>query len=87
MRASTGNTGHMPRRPTVRSIKQSLGNDVGDMLYNSSVQPTIPLYYPRTLPLYTSERCITKSAEEPGGCGGVCTPLCLIPQRMPQALV
>jgi hypothetical protein len=39
----------------------------------SSVQPDIPLYHPRTLPLYTRERGITKSAEDPGGHGGVCT--------------
>jgi hypothetical protein len=51
MRASTGNTGRVPRRPAVRSIKQGLGNDGWDMLYNSSVQSNIPRDHPRTLPL------------------------------------
>ena len=54
MRASTGNTGRVPRRPTVRSIKKGwemMSEICCDMLYNSSVQSNIPRDHPRTLPL------------------------------------
>jgi hypothetical protein len=39
-------------RSVLRSVRQGLGNEVWDMLYNSSGQPHIPLRYPGTLPQY-----------------------------------
>jgi len=53
-------------RVTCRAgLRCGLSNNGWDILENSSVQPNIPPYHPRTLPLYTSERCITKNAEGP----------------------
>ena len=63
----------VPRRSVLRSVTQGLGNDVWDILYNSSGQPIIPLRHPGTFPQYASAGRITKSAEEPGGRGEVCT--------------
>ena len=71
-RVSTGNTDTVPRRSALRSVTQDRGNDVGDILYNSSGQPDIPLRHPRNLTQYASTGRITKSAEEPGGHGRVC---------------
>ena len=44
----------------MRAIKQWLGYS-GEQFSTTDIPP----YHPRTLPLYTSERCITKNAEGP----------------------
>jgi hypothetical protein len=71
-KVSTGNTDTVSRKSALRSVTQGLGNDVWDMLYNSSGQPHIPPRHPGSFPQYTSAGRITKSAEEPGCRGGVC---------------
>jgi hypothetical protein len=71
-KVSTGNTDTVSRKSALRSVTQGLGNDVWDMLYNSSGQPHIPLRHSGSFPQYTSAGRITKSAEEPGCFGHVC---------------
>jgi hypothetical protein len=68
---STGNTDAVPRKSVLRSVRQGLGNEVWDILYNSAGQRHIPLRHPEIFPQYASAGRITKSTEDPTGVGGV----------------